>query len=198
MPISSEATVRIITNVEAARLMFCLELIEAGHPTLTTAGTLAQEFSAGLSGELAWYLELFLDERDDAAVVRAKHVRNSIKSFGRLLFQNVFQSTADGRTIWRRVAPRIASVRIEVHEDGGSLGILWELLRDPKTNTPLCLSAATFVRTYGTGFRGASEALSNLRILLVLSRPNGASDVELRTIASLDLRVSPDQSPFQG
>ena len=184
MPMTYETTLRIIANMETSGLMFRLELLEAGQPTLTTAGMLAPKLPAGLSVELAWYLELFLDERDDAAAVRAKRVRDSIKAFGRLLFQGVFQSTADARTIWRKVASRIASVRFEIHEEVGSLGVPWELLRDPTTNVPLCHSAATFVRSYGTGFRSASEPLSKLRILLVISRPDGASDVELRTIAS--------------
>lgn len=140
-------------------------------------------------------MERFLDEQDEAALARSKQVREFIKRSGKHLFQAIFQSTEDSRAIWRRVFHRLSRTKIEIHEDGESTGIPWELLRDPTTNAPLCLSAATFVRSTGVARQAIAENLSKLKLLLVISRPDGSEDVAFRTIASTvlhSLRASPN------
>jgi tetratricopeptide (TPR) repeat protein len=184
MSTPAEITLRIVTAAESSGLGFTMELVESGHPALYAAGTLIPQLAKKLSADLQWYLEKFLDERDEAALVRAKNIRESIKVSGKGLFQGLFQANADARVIWRRIAPRLSHTRIEIVESAEHSGILWELLRDPTTNMPVCLSAATFVRSYRAGSSSGSVRLTKLKVLLVISRPDGTSDVELRTIAS--------------
>ena len=184
MPIPPEFTLRIVIAAEDSGLTFTLELFEPGHPALNATGTFIPQLPKDLWTELQWYLEKFLDERDDAALVRAKRIRESIKISGKRLFQDVFQSNAECRAIWRRIAPRLSHTKIEIFESGDSVGLPWELLRDPTTNTPVCLSAATFVRSHGAGCSSGADTMAKLKVLLVISRPDGTSDVELRTIAS--------------
>lgn len=184
MPTPAEITLRIDTAAESSGLIFTMELVESGHPILRAAGTLIPQLPKKLSADLQWYLEKFLDERDSAALVRAKHIRESIKVSGKGLFQDLFQANEEARAIWRRIAPRLSHTRVEIVESGKHSGLSWELLRDPTTNTPVCLSTATFVRSHRAGCSSGSDPLAKLRVLLVISRPDGASDVELRTIAS--------------
>jgi len=129
-------------------------------------------------------MERFLDEQDEASLARSKQVRDSIKRNGRLLFQGIFQSTEEGRAIWRRVATRLSQTKIEITEQSGANYFLWELLRDPTTNAPLCLSAASFVHSISNVSQAAPEFLRKLKLLLVISRPDGTADVAFRTIAS--------------
>jgi tetratricopeptide (TPR) repeat protein len=184
MPTPPEITLRIITAVEHPGFTFMLELAESGQPPLSATGTFVPQLPGDLSTELRWYMEQFLDERDDAALVRSKRIRESIKVCGRRLFQDVFQPNPECRAIWRRIAPRLSQTKIEIYESDEHVGLPWELLRDPTTNTPVCLSAATFVRSHGAGSLGVLDALPRLKVLLVISRPGGTDDVELRTIAS--------------
>ena len=149
MPTPPEITLRIITAVEHPGFTFMLELAESGQPPLSATGTFVPQLPGDLSTELRWYLEQFLDERDDAALVRSKRIRESIKVCGRRLFQDVFQPNPECRAIWRRIAPRLSQTKIEIYESNEHIGLPWELLRDPTTNTPVCLSAATFVRSHG-------------------------------------------------
>ncbi len=195
MPLPPDSTLRLSTTIDGAELAFALELNEPERNPLCASGSFPLQLPATLSSDLSWYMERFLDEQDEAALVRAKQVRESIKRSGKYLFQGIFQSTEDSRAIWRRVSHRLSRTKIEIHEDGESTGIPWELLRDPTTNAPLCLSAATFVRSIGFARQGIAEDLPKLKLLLVISRPDGSEDVAFRTIASTvlhSLRASPN------
>ena len=156
LPTPAEMTLRIVSATESSGLGFTMELAESGHPALHAAGTLIPQLTKNVSADLQWYLERLLDERDDAALVRAKHIRDFIKVSGKVLFQGLFQANAEARAIWRRIAPRLGHTRIEIVESGENSGLLWELLRDPTTNSPVCLSAAAFVRSQREGFSSAS------------------------------------------
>jgi len=78
----------------------------------------------------------------------------------------------------------LATSRIEIDDQTGSSNTLWELLRDPATDSPLCLSALAFVRVDKRIEGHQDSNQSNLRMLLAISRPSGTSDVEFRTIAT--------------
>jgi tetratricopeptide (TPR) repeat protein len=184
MPTAANITLKISTSYARSGVAFALELTEPARAPLTASGSFLPQLPPELLPELRWYLEKFLDERDDAALARSKRVRESVKRSGKRLFQELFQSNPECRAIWRRVASRLSQTRIEIQESTASSGIPWELLRDPTTNHPVCLSAATFVRSRGTSGPADAEPLSKLKVLLVISRPGGTADVELRTIAS--------------
>ena len=184
MPTDANITLRISTTDNHSGVAFVLELAEMTRATLSAGGALLPQLPTDLLFELRWYLERFLDERDDAALARSKRVRESVKRCGKRLFQDLFQANPECRAIWQRVAPKLSQTRIEIRESTASHGIPWELLRDPTTNHPICLSAATFVRSHGASRPADAEPLSKLKVLLVISRPRGTADVELRTIAS--------------
>jgi hypothetical protein len=137
--------------------------------------------------DLQWYMEDFLDEGDNAAFVRATAIRQEVRELGLALFHALFATHARAREIWiefQRVLPR---TRIEIEEGSGSREIPWELMRNPSTGRPVCLEAASFVRTFSESpSRSTNRPAMPLatRMLLVISRPQGSEDVEYRTIAT--------------
>ena len=65
------------------------------------------------------------------------------------LFQKVFQSSDDARDLWAQLRDRLHDTRVEIVTSvEEAAAIPWELLRDPKTDTPLALRAAVFVRAH--------------------------------------------------
>src|SRR5262249_51896378 len=78
--------------------------------------------------------------------------------------------------------------------------IPWELIRDPLTDTPLLLEAASFVRApqnQARPPRPPAEASGPIRILLVISRPNQGDDVPFRSIASRLIKGLSRREDFQ-
>ena len=93
MPTPAEITLRIVVSAESSEHGFTMEVVELGHPALHAAGTLMPQLPKKLPADLHWYLEKFLDERDDAALVRARHIRESIKVCGNGLFKGSSRRT---------------------------------------------------------------------------------------------------------
>ena len=106
---------------------------------------------------------------------------------GEELFRDIFHGSDDLRELWGAIGPRLADTRIEVTpEIAEATAIPWELIRDPRLEVPIALSAQAFVR----GQRGTMAALlphkqeaEKVRILLVICRPKGGDDVPFRSVA---------------
>src|SRR5262249_38903848 len=65
--------------------------------------------------------------------------------------------------------------------------IPWELIRDPKTDTPLALRAPAFVRSQPQAAQQPQLPKTRsgpIRILLVICPPSGDDDVPFRSVAS--------------
>jgi len=64
----------------------------------------------------------------------------------------------------------------------------WELLRDPRTDAPLALAAAEFVRVQSQAAREPRlpqiQSGGPVRVLLVICRPGGRDDVPFRSVAN--------------
>lgn len=185
MPIDPLWVLRISNAVEGPEFAFTLELIRPKEAPMRAAGTLSLSLPQSLSSDLRWYMEDFLDEADDASLVRVQGVRRSIRQAGKVLFESVFQANAEATAIWRTLRQRLGQTRIEILESSESPTPPWELIRDPATDTPLSLSAAAFVRSDSsqTSYTGAAVQ-PQVKMLLVISRPGGTEDVEFRTIAT--------------
>ncbi len=144
---------------------------------------------------LRWYLEDYLEYPIDPAPTIAAQVEQRLVELGRELFSQVFGGREATR-LWDRIEPALADTRVEVVTDvAGATAIPWELLRDPLTNTPLALRAGAFVRSNPQPARlltPPDQAVQRLRILLVICRPGGATDVPFRSVASHLVRVSKD------
>jgi len=145
---------------------------------------------------IRWYLEDYAEFPADPAPVIARAAEERLAQAGADLFGRVF-SGADAAGIWERARDRLGEVRVEVDADPGTgAGLAWELLRDPARDAPVALSAGTFVRTHlqAAGHPDLPEpAGDRLRVLLVICRPGGRSDVPFRSVAGRLVRGGADR-----
>jgi tetratricopeptide (TPR) repeat protein len=143
--------------------------------------------------ELRWYLEDYLECPIHPAPVIAGRIEQRLAELGRDLFTGVF-ATRDAQDLWAQVHDRLPTTRVEVTGEVEAAWLPWELLRDPKTDTPVALAVDTFVRAeHQTATHPALPhpvGGDRLRVLLVICRPGGAADVPFRSIASHLVRLS--------
>jgi hypothetical protein len=92
--------------------------------------------------------------------------------------------------VWGQIQGQLPTIRVEVAtEVEDATALPWELLRDPDTDMPLALQAASFVRVNHTVNQPVdpatdTDAGGSLRVLLVICRPAGRVDVPFRSVAS--------------
>jgi tetratricopeptide (TPR) repeat protein len=138
--------------------------------------------------DLRWYLEDYLQYPLDPAPKLAVRIEQRMAEVGVQLFKAVFQSSDDARDLWATLRERLDETRVEVITDvREATSIPWELVRDPKTGTPLALRARSFVRAQPqTAQRPRLPQLATgpVRILLVICRPGKTEDVPFRSVAS--------------
>ncbi len=145
--------------------------------------------SAQDNEDIRWYLEDYLEYPLDPAPGIAKRIEQRLTEIGTELFEKIFNGS-DATRLWNDVSGSLADTRVEIITSGVSdaASIPWELLRDPATDTPLALKAATFVRSQPQTAEkprlpkpGPAEAI---RILLIICRPGGRDDIPFRSVAS--------------
>src|ERR1051325_2309323 len=86
---------------------------------------------------LRWYLEDFLQYPLDPAPKIAARIESRIVEIGEELFKDIFQANDDARDLWATLRDRLDETRIEIiTEVREAAAIPWELMRDPKTDTP--------------------------------------------------------------
>jgi tetratricopeptide (TPR) repeat protein len=157
--------------------------------------------------DIRWYLEDYLEYPLDPAPQIAARIEGRMAELGRDLFASAFPPGSDARDLWSTVRDRLSEARVEVITDvRHATAIPWELLRDPRTDTPVALRARSFVRGYrqgaqrprlpriapaGQGSAGAPDGDSEIRILLVICRPGGRADVPFRSVAGQLVRMYP-------
>ena len=138
--------------------------------------------------DIRWYLEDFLQYPDDPAPKIAARIEGRMAEIGTELFRTLFQSSDDARDLWATLRARLNETRIEIVTTvTEATTIPWELIRDPKTDTPLPLRARSFVHAHPQAAQVPKipEADAGpIRILLVICRPGGRDDVPFRSVAS--------------
>lgn len=140
-----------------------------------------------------WYLEDFLEYPLDPAPRIASGVEGRLTQLGRHLFDAVF-SSRDAVKLWARIQEQLPRLRVEVASEIDEATTLpWELIRDPDTDTPIALQAASFVRVNfspATPVRRAAPGGERLRVLLVICRPEREMDVPFRSVARHLVRLA--------
>jgi tetratricopeptide (TPR) repeat protein len=145
--------------------------------------------------QVRWYLEDYLLYPQDPGRELACRAETLIDDLGERLFRAVFMADNDVRELWATIQARLSEIRVEViGEHPQAWAIPWELLRDPETKAYLALSAQQFVRAHPAPARTVNLPKTSeepIRILLVIARPRGRSDVPFRSVArSLLLALS--------
>jgi len=138
--------------------------------------------------DLRWYLEDFLQHPEVPAPTIARRIEGRMADLGAELFKAVFQANDDARDIWGRVRERLPKTRIEIISGVAEAATIpWELLREPKTDSPLALAVQSFVRAQPNASLAPhlpAKKKGKIRILLVICRPRGENDVPFRSVAS--------------
>jgi tetratricopeptide (TPR) repeat protein len=135
--------------------------------------------------ELRFYLEDYLRLPSGVYQVRGADVQASLPRWGAAVFAAVF---GDGRArdAYQRLRARPAGTRLVFRsEDPRLLALPWELMRDPDRATPLALDLAGVSRSLPT--QQLAETIpvpgGRLRVLMVIARPDGQTDVGYQMIA---------------
>ncbi|OTE97276.1 hypothetical protein BCS42_04475 [Crenothrix sp. D3] len=137
--------------------------------------------------DMAWYLETYAARYiADVDIERAEAIANRLKTLGELLFNAVFTDRTASR-LFNRFQDCDEKRLITISANHPTvLSLPWELLRDP-TGTFLMNEKLSIRRRYA-GAGGGRKAFKvnskdSLRVLFVVSRPNGASFINPRTDA---------------
>lgn len=158
----------------------------------------ASRFELSITDEdrerIRWYLEDFLEYPLDPAPAIASGVEARLAEIGTRLFQLVFAG-AEARELWTGVRGVLHTVRVEVACEVDAAAMLpWELLRDPRTDRPVVLEAAEYVRVNAQPAKRvplpAADDAERLRVLLVICRPGGGDDVPFRSVGALLLKTA--------
>jgi len=138
---------------------------------------------------IRWYMEEYLDHPVDPYPTLAAGVERRLTEMGKSLFAAIFEANRDTTRLWDSVCDRLSDVRVEMSaEIRQANAIPWELLRDPRTDSCLALTAAEFVRVQSQVGREpklpSPQTEGRVRVLLVICRPGGRLDVPFRSVAN--------------
>ncbi|MET8153166.1 CHAT domain-containing protein [Actinoplanes sp. NPDC049668] len=143
---------------------------------------------------IRWYLEDFLEYPLDPAPAIAAGVEGRLAEIGTRLFDLAFAGE-EARELWAGLRGVLHTVRVEVACEVDAAAMLpWELLRDPRTDRPVVLEAAEYVRVNAQPAKRvplpAADDAGRLRVLLVICRPGGGDDVPFRSVGALLLKTA--------
>ncbi|MBQ0990709.1 CHAT domain-containing protein [Micromonospora sp. H61] len=164
----------------------------AGYAEASAKSRFALSITDDDRERIRWYLEDFLEYPLDPAPAIAAAVERRLAEIGTQLFKLVF-ANEEARELWADVRKVLHTVRVEVACEVDAATMLpWELLRDPRTDRPVVLEAAEYVRVNAQPARRVplptADDTGRLRLLLVICRPGGADDVPFRSVGALLLK----------
>lgn len=140
--------------------------------------------------ELRWYLEDYLRAPFGVYEDRGARIEAKLPKWGQAMFESVF-AAGPARDAYAR-APQLSEMELVLRSSSADLlGLPWELMAAPEDQVPLALGMAGTSRTLlgGADDAGVTELPGGrLRVLMVISRPSGSSDVGYQMIARPLLR----------
>ncbi|MFL6077252.1 MAG: tetratricopeptide repeat protein [Mycobacteriales bacterium] len=185
---------RLLVDVDTAGLVSVSALLDGELPGLAAAATeLACPLDAGDVEDLRWYLEDYLRAPFGVYGDRGPRIADRLPVWGEALFAAVF-GAGPARDAYVRARARAVSpgdVEVVLRSPHPAwLALPWELLRDPALPAPLALDGVGISRSLPTATFGPAFEVSGkrLRVLMVISRPDGVEDVGYRMIARPLLR----------
>jgi tetratricopeptide (TPR) repeat protein len=157
-----------------------------GLPVPAPTFELAWPLGEGALDDLRWYLEDYLVLPSGVYGERGQKVRERLAQWGADVFGAVFGS-GPASDAYMRVRSRAAGTKLVFRSSSPQLLALpWELMRDPALLTPLALDLEGVSRgLHEVETAGAvSVPGGRLRVLMVIARPGGESDIGYQMIAS--------------
>lgn len=140
--------------------------------------------------DLRWYLEQYLRMPFGVYEQRGPRVAERLPEWGARIFSALF-ATDEAKTAYTEARTR--GGRLEIVLRSGSaerLGLPWELMADPARPVPIALDQVAISRSLRTADTRHVFTVpgSRLRVLMVISRPDGEADVGYQMIARPLLR----------
>ncbi|GLY25564.1 tetratricopeptide repeat protein [Micromonospora sp. NBRC 101691] len=133
-------------------------------------------------GELRWYLEDYLQAPFGVYATRGTQVAGRLATWGQRMFEAIFADVSEQyESLRAAAAPEI----VLCADRADWLSLPWELLTDPNRPTPLALDGVRITRMLASAdaVPGFAVPDDRLRVLMVISRPDGPRDVAFRSIA---------------
>ncbi len=166
-----------------------LTLKRHGQPDLEAEANIEFALTEQEQEDIRWYLEDYLQNADVVEAVTVEQVEARMRARGEELYAKVLAANGDTQAIWFSIRNDLADLRVEITAGvAEAASIPWELMRDPKMESPISLRVQAFVRVQSNpniSFVTVPPAQDSLiRLLYIACRPSGSQDVELRAVAN--------------
>lgn len=179
-----------------------LTLKRHGRPDLEAEANIEFALTEQEQEDIRWYLEDYLQRADVVEAVTVEQVEERMKARGEELYTKVLAANGDTQALWFSIRNDLADLRVEITTGvAEAASIPWELMRDPKMDSPVSLRVKAFVRVQSkpnidfVPIPAADDG--RIRLLYVACRPSGSRDVELRAVANRLLQdLGPDRARF--
>jgi len=143
--------------------------------------TVSNPFSEKQEKELEWYFEQWL-KFPFTDKVRAEKAAASVSAYGETLFNQVFRSDDKAAVEYDRL--RQEDFHLEIIGSPDFHALHWEALHAPDQERPMSVDRPVVRRnSQPTVSQVDVQPASQLRVLLVTSRPSGVKDISCRTIS---------------
>ncbi|MEU4349131.1 tetratricopeptide repeat protein [Streptomyces sp. NPDC023838] len=140
--------------------------------------------------DLRWYLEQYLRMPFGVYEQRGPRVAERLPEWGARIFSALF-ATPEAKKAYTEARTRGGKLEIVLRSGSAErLGLPWELMADPARTVPIALDQVAVSRSLQTGDTHQVFTVpgSRLRVLMVISRPDGEADVGYQMIARPLLR----------
>ncbi|MBN1347525.1 MAG: CHAT domain-containing protein, partial [Phycisphaerae bacterium] len=135
--------------------------------------------------DLQWYLERYLQAPYAVYESRGQEIHDAIPQWGEALFEALFGLGKPGRDAYKAVGDADCELLVQSNSPA-FLGLPWEILKEPSGDgaSLLAFRLAGITRTLHNT-QPAAEATpgEELRVLMVIARPEGTKDVNYQMVA---------------
>jgi tetratricopeptide (TPR) repeat protein len=133
--------------------------------------------------DLEWYFEEWL-VFPMTETVKAERAKNSVKTYGEKLFEQVFQDKK-AYSKYQQVKNNLSQVQIEIVSKTPEFQALhWEALQDPDFPRPLAVDCVMLRKSVNSAVGSVNLPLSPvINLLVVVARPDEEKDAGYRTIS---------------
>jgi tetratricopeptide (TPR) repeat protein len=133
--------------------------------------------------ELEWYFEEWL-VCPIVDTVKAERAKNSVKTYGEKLFDQVFQDRK-AYSKYQQLKNNLGQVQIEIVSKTPEFqGLHWEALQDPDFPRPLAIDCVMLRKSVNSAVGSVNLPTSPvINLLVVVARPDEEKDVGYRTIS---------------
>ena len=152
-----------------------------GVPEVVSRAPLAWPLDADALEDLRWYLEDYLQAPFGVWENRGPAVQAKLASWGDQVFGSVF-GPGSARDAYQRARDRGLEVVFRSAEPG-LLGLPWELMRDGAERIALGKGGISRSLPVAAGTKTLEVPGGRLRVLMVISRPAGTTDVGYQMVA---------------